>query len=196
MQTPSSGLPWSLRRTKQAFQLNPGFVKADTAMTPDESERAFRAFIARRGLELQRLSVTQAVPLATDFYAAQRVAGASRADDEDMLLFQWGTSTIDGYEGFQFDLTRQFVWASRLARFVRLRLLGWQPADAATMSHLHLTLFFEPVAELAELGTGNHWCRRPEDALRFRELIVSSAPYERLASAGLTPRVELRFERV
>lgn len=165
-------------------------------MTPNESERAFRAFIAQHGTGLQQLPLARAVELVTAFYADHRVTGANLDDDEDMLLFQWGTCTVGGQECFAFDLTRQFIWASSLARFVRIRLLGWEPADATTMSQLHLTLFFEPAPSLAGLGAGKHWCHRPADARGFRGLIASSAPYQRLAAADLTPRVELRFERV
>ena len=165
-------------------------------MKPANSERSFRRFIAQGGAELDNLSPARALELTTTFYATQRVAGAYLHDDGDMLLFHWGTYAIDGRLQFRFHLTRQFVWASRVERFVRLRLLRWESADITTMTQLHLTLSFAPVAELAELGTGNYWCHHPDDVLQFREKVVSSAPYLRLAELRLTPRVELHFERV
>jgi hypothetical protein len=162
-------------------------------VTPSQAERAFGAFIAQRGAHFDRLSVEQAVEYATDFYANQRVSGTNLADDEDMLLFQWGTFTVGGRERFEFDLTRQFIWASWLSRLVRIHVLRWEPADATVMSQLNLTLVLEPSAALSELGTGAHWCRSPAEVRRFREMITASTPYKTLTSLKATPRVELRF---
>jgi hypothetical protein len=163
------------------------------SMTPDQAERAFGAFIARRGAHLERLSVEQVVDYATDFYANHRVSGANLADDEDMLLFEWGMSTVEGRERFEFDLTRQFIWAPWLTRFLRVHVLRWEPADATVMSQLNLKMVLEPSDALSELGKGSQWCRSPAEVARFREMIIASPPYKMLTSLDATPMIELRF---
>lgn len=166
-------------------------------MTPGSSEREFRKFATDQGLDVCQLSATEAVRLAIEFYSTRRVRWALIEDDEDMLLFQWGTHVVAGKQIFSFDLTRQFIWASPFERFVRAQILRWEPADVTKMSQLHLTLVFESRAELAELGEGNRWCPSPADLAEFRNFVFSSEAYRQVVDLALSPsRVELVFEYV
>lgn len=169
------------------------YVRSD--VRPDQAENIFRQQVTRSGLVVERLSAKQGVDFMLDFYRAERLRAPELEPGADTLLFQWGTYDWGAGEHFEFDLTRQFIWASSLRRIVFARLLRWELSDVTAMSQLHLTFFANPSDTLRSLGSGDHWCSRPENVSDFREIITSSAAYgavERLAGT----RVELRFEYV
>ncbi len=141
---------------------------------------AFEAFLLVRQLRTAGLTPAEGVAAMLDFYRDVRADGCDLAGDGDMLLFQWGTYCWgDGDEGFELDITRQFI-------------VKGGPSDVVW--HLSLTFSFAPPAELRALGAGSRWCRTVITVEDFSVLVGQSSPYT-AASARVDGMARLDFER-
>ncbi|MCL1971600.1 MAG: hypothetical protein FWG57_01250 [Endomicrobia bacterium] len=94
--------------------------------------------------------------------------------DTDMLLFQYGTYDWGSGENFEFNITRQFIFA-----------------DADEPFQLSLTLFFDAV----EIESYDCWSMNFETIEDFVNDIKSSQGYK-LAKELKCKSFEIRFEQV
>ncbi len=127
------------------------------------------------------------------FYVEQRVERCRLSEDEDMLLFQWGTFDWQQGQGPQFevDITRQIVFPDDEEND---DLEEGEEAYSTTWQ-LSWTYRYALDSALKALGTGDRWCRTPKSLPGFERFMTQSKVLDTVA--GLTPRsVDLRFEAV
>ena len=138
-----------------------------------QSLQTFKAILAQAGLTLEGLAAAQGFDLMLDFYLNQRADDCPPENGGDMLLYQWGRTTIMSDDWlFNLDLTRQFV-------------LGEGYDDDIWQLSLHY--HFPQTEVLKSVPSGDKWCPKPHPRAveYFKGFIQSSAAYR--AVAGLTP---------
>lgn len=77
-------------------------------MTEEEITQTFNRFVQGKGLNVDDLSLSDFPRLLIDYYREVEFAEVDRADDGDMLLFQYGTYDLGAGRYFEVDFTRQF----------------------------------------------------------------------------------------
>lgn len=137
------------------------------SMKPHDSKKELQRLIGRSETSVSALTPADAVHLMLQFYKEKRVEGAALDEDQDMLLFQWGTYDRGGGQSFQFDIIRHFIES------------GTEDEDG--MSQLSLTCFFQPTPGLIALKSGEEWCHSPDGLIAFKNVIFNSAPYQAVA---------------
>jgi DNA-binding CsgD family transcriptional regulator len=82
---------------------------------PGQSERIFRELVVRRGSAVERLTPHEGFDAMLRFCADDRLSHGDVEQDDDMLLFQWGTYDWGAGPQFEFDDTdgKRFVLARR-----------------------------------------------------------------------------------
>ena len=144
-------------------------------------EDEFRRFLARQGTAPTWLSPATGIPSMLEFYAEVRAAECVLENNEDMLLFQWGTYDWGNGKHFEVDITRQVA-------------LPAQEEDQ-DLWQLSLTFRLPPKPHLSVLGSGNRWCQSPDQLAEFRRFIEGSSVF--LASLSEQDwRVSLSFGSV
>jgi hypothetical protein len=143
-------------------------------MKPKDSERALLGRLKNASDQ----AVSTSLQVMLDFYGEERADGCPIEEDGDMLLFQWGTYDWGKGEGFELDLTRQFIISGEDEPY-----------------QLHMTLRFDPTDECRHLGAGNKWCPSPAHLSAFRDFIRESAPYV-LLGGRVPPKVAINFGQV
>lgn len=184
-------------------------------MRIDESEKFFRDFVEKQGKTSSSLSPHDLVTLGFEFYETVRAEDALPLGEEmgDALLYQWGICPAfaghnDAY--FYLDLTRQFIAQDEQdddAIFQLMCKLKYQPNDELrTVSRNDCSrkrledslastgLDFSILKDTAFMG-GNHWCKRIEDLLAFKEFVYSHPAF--LAASRFVPtEIEISFSGV
>jgi hypothetical protein len=146
-------------------------------MEPKDAINAFRNYLSDAKLELEKMTPAQGIDSMIAFYREERVEGCSIEEDDDMLLFQWGTYDWGNGEFFNFDITRQLIFDGSADENI------WQ---------LSLTFKFSPTDTLRKLKSGNKWCSSPKNILQFDQYIRNSTAFKNVASDILSI-VELDF---
>lgn len=136
-------------------------------------ESAFRRHLDSNDRALAELDATTSIDSMIGFYTDHRVADVVIQHDGDMLLFQWGPS-IDQRD-FVYDITRQVI-------------IDHEGDD--DIRQLSLTLHY-PAAP--DIGRGNLWCPRPEEAEAFRSS-VARHPATAHVLTRRPHRVQLTFD--
>ena len=77
-------------------------------MTQTEISKAFSVHAKGKGINLDELSLAHFPRLLIDYYVELDFPELDRADDGDMLLFQYGTYDRGDGLFFEIDFTRQF----------------------------------------------------------------------------------------
>jgi hypothetical protein len=137
-------------------------------ISPRSAKKEFLLRIEREGHQLAELTPETGIELMLAFYRDERVEGYSRAEDGDMLLYQWGTWNWPKRKPtFYLDITRHLP----LTRPVdgNARLLG-------------LTFHFPMTESLRALSESNRWCTAPDELDAFRTFIRDSAASRAVAS--------------
>jgi hypothetical protein len=150
-------------------------------MNPEDSATLFRERLARTGLDLNRLTASEALSQLLSFYRDVRANKCVLDAEGDMLLFAWGSRDAAEGEVFQLEFTRQFI----------------QPGDEDEdgMSQLWTRLLFPMTPALQKVGEGEHWCESPDEADAFEEFVLASEAYR--AVVELTPaRVDVDWALV
>jgi hypothetical protein len=111
---------------------------------------------------------------------AIRVDDVDVSADGDMLLFQWGTYDRGSGSSFGYDITRQLIDEN-------------DPDDDGAIWQLSVTARYPEVLG-ASVGSGNRWCRSPDEVTAFEAFIEHCAATS--VVEGLTPaRIEVHFEQ-
>jgi len=152
-------------------------------MRAGDSDVAFGRLLAERGLSVEALTADSAIDAMMEFYVAHRATDVANIDDEeDMLLFQWGTYDWGAGASFEYNITRQFIVGGRD-----------DPDDAVWQ--LSLTVRFEPDKQNAQAGDDSCWCEHPSQADTLKQFIDQS-PATLYARTARPTQVELRLEQV
>lgn len=77
-------------------------------MTEAEINQAFKTYAKGKGISVDDLSFSHFPRLLIDYHNDIEFPDISRADDSDMLLFQYGTYDWGEGRSFEIDFTRQF----------------------------------------------------------------------------------------
>ena len=141
-------------------------------MHPSESAATFRNAIAASGTTLEDLNAVQALAQLLAFYRNVRAEGCDQNEEEDTLIWKWGTYVQGETPSFQVELIRCFIEP------------GTEDEDG--MSQLSLTLRFAPSETLQALGRGSYWCGSPAESQGFESAVLASPAYH--AAVGLKPR--------
>lgn len=139
----------------------------------------FRAYCETAGVDPEHNAPDTVIDTMLDFYSEVRVSGCDPADDEDMLLVDWGSYDMGKGRAFELDLYRQVdlthnnrggIWA------------------------LHLFYRFPITPALADVPAGNDWWASPHNAREFRPAIQRRAAPENVLGAKPLS-VEVYFDR-
>ena len=134
-------------------------------MKAGEVKGEFERFVAEGGAAVSEFKPIDAVRLMLDFYEQERVEGCHLHTNGDRLLFQWGTHDRDqsGHH-FEFTLIRQLVDS--------------EAGESEHASHLALTCYFPPTAELTALKAGSQGCASPDQLAGFEFFIGKNPAYK------------------
>lgn len=145
---------------------------------PRTLDRAFGSFLAEASIDLTA-SVDAGLRALIDFYSNVRAAGCDPLEDQDMLLFQWGTYDWGEGKRFEIDLVRQVMLPDE--------------EDDDAIWQLHLTYRYPAPVELAAFGSGDRWCQSPSEAADFLRFVLGTPAVARAISLGGS-RPEITFE--
>lgn len=138
-------------------------------------EKAFGEFAREAGVDPAGDSPTSVFDLVLRFYAAVRVNGCDPADDEDMLLLDWGSYDWGEGRAYEIDLSREIT------------------VTGGKIRQLHVLYRFPNAAELSGIPQGNDWWGSPDRVDEFADVLKSNVAL--VAAAGSEPlSVEIYFE--
>jgi hypothetical protein len=141
-------------------------------------KKEFLRFLAARGESLPKMTPSRAVEAMLSFYQDVRAEECNLAGNADMLLFQWGTHDWGHGDHFELDITRQFIFGDGEDEDI------WQ---------FHVTFRFAPNEDLAQLASGDRWCRSLEDLPGFT-LFVREHPASVAAGSRTDGVASLHYE--
>lgn len=169
--------PLSMNRrsalTAAAALLAPPWLSgcSSTRPTPASSEKAFRAYAAKREWRDGSVGASLLTSTVIGFYTDVVINGLA-PDGGDQLLFQWGIFDWGSGPSFEFDITRQFIAA--------------EGKIDATISQLRVTAHYQPTSTLAAIKQGNAWCKSKLEAESFERFIRGSPSFA--AVQAVTPQ--------
>jgi hypothetical protein len=132
-------------------------------MTEAEINQAFNTYAKGKGIDVDGLSLSDFPHLLIDYHKDVEFTEVSRADDGDMLLFQYGT--YDWGEGlfFEIDFTRQFY------QF-------FTDTDDHEIIQQSFTFYLDP-KDLDHVTSFNLWSNALESIEEFETMILKSEGY-------------------
>ena len=139
-------------------------------IAPLDLKAGFAHFAGAGGVDLENDSHAQVFDTLLRFYAQVRVNGCDPADDEDMLLLDWGSYDWGEGRAYEVDLSRQVVLPGR--------------TDEAVVE-LHVVYRFPNTGELAKIPVGNDWWGSPGTVDEFAEVLTANVALA--AAAGAEP---------
>lgn len=129
-------------------------------MDEDRAEEALRSFLEGKGVNLASLSPQSFLPVFICYYREVEFPELDRLQDQDMLLFQYGTYDWGDGRFFEIDFTRQFY-----------------EFETTTEDHeIHqqsVTFYYEPRA-FEKIESFNAWSNEFSDLTGFEEVIAKS----------------------
>jgi len=137
---------------------------------PLDLQAGFAHFAGAAGIDVHNDPHTEVFDTLLRFYAQVRVNGCDPADDEDMLLLDWGSYDWGEGRAYEVDLSRQVVLPGR--------------TDEAVVE-LHVVYRFPNTGELAKIPVGNDWWGSPGSVDDFAEALKSNVAVA--AAAGAEP---------
>lgn len=174
---------WTCKETENAHgrlgelgdpNSQPEDVKTWLPVAAGTLESALREFAREAGVDLAKDSHRSVFALMLRFYAEVRVEGCDPADDEDMLLLEWGSYDWGEGRAYEIDLSREVALAGGQIR------------------QLHVLFSFPNVGELGGIPQGNDWWGSPDRIDEFAEALKSNVA---LIAAGSEPiSVEIYLE--
>lgn len=142
-------------------------IRTRPPVAADHLEKAFGEFARDAGVDPAKDSPTSVFDLMLQFYAQVRVAGCDPADDEDMLLLDWGSYDWGEGRAYEIDLSREITVAGGKIR------------------QLHVLYRFPNAAELSGIPQGNDWWGSPDRVDEFADVLKSNVAL--VAAAGSEP---------
>jgi hypothetical protein len=150
-------------------------------MTEEEITHAFNRFGEGKGTKVDSLSLSDFPRLLIDYYQEVEFTEVDRADDGDMLLFQYGTYDWGNGPFFEVDFTRQFY------QF-------FTDAEDHEILQQSFTFYFDP-EPFRHIDSFNLWSNAVASLSEFEGAIVNSQGY-REAVAQRPQRFEISIEDV
>lgn len=149
-----------------------------TPVEPGELGAAWVRWAGAHGVDPLRASLREGSDLMLSFYAEVRVQGCDPADDQDMLLVEWGSFDWGDGRAFEVDFSRQLTLPA---------------ARGGTVWGLHVVYRFAPTGTIGAIPQGNDWWGSADRIGEFAEGLQAN---EALAAvAGKEPQsVEIYFE--
>jgi hypothetical protein len=145
---------------------------------PEDLQAGFEHFASVAGVDLETAPHATVFDTMLRFYAEVRVNGCDPADDEDMLLLDWGSYDWGRGRAYEIDLSRQVVLPGR--------------TDEAVIQ-LHVVYRFPNEGALAKIPVGNDWWGSPGSVDEFAAVLNSNVALA--AAAGAEPQsVEIYLE--
>ena len=135
-------------------------------MQATRAKQEFRQYLHERGLDLESITPAQGIDSMLAFYRDVRADGCVLEDDDDMLLFQWGTYDWSQGEHFSFNITRQLITGE---------------AEDDDIWQLSLDFKFPPSEALTISGSGNRWCNSLAKLDDLKAFIVNGAAHRSVA---------------
>lgn len=170
---------WTCRQDNVAYGRLGGLVTRTAPVkplvAPVNLERAFREFAQHAGTDLAAGPQVAVFALMLRFYSEVGVSGCDPADDEDMLLLDWGSYSGGGEQAYEIDLTREVT------------------VPGGGIYQLHILYRFPNASALAGLPQGNDWWGSPGRIEQFEQVLKSNPAL--VAAAGSEPiSREIYFE--
>ena len=134
-------------------------------MNASAGREAFESLLSNDGHSPSSLRVPQGFAVLIKYYRQHRADDCPVNTDADMLLFQWGIASLEEGDGFELNLTRQFIPDGE--------------SDDENIWQLSLSFIFALSEPLRALGSGNKWCRRPRPQAvdHFESFVWSSESF-------------------
>jgi hypothetical protein len=125
---------------------------------------AFDSYAEKAGINLDDLSLSDFPRLLIDYHKDVEFPDVSRADDGDMLLFQYGTYDWGGGRFFEIDFTRQFY------QF-------FTDTDDHEIIQQRFTFYFDP-EKFCHIASFDIWSNAVASLAEFEATIVNSQGYQ------------------
>lgn len=135
---------------------------------PRDLQAGFEHFAAATGVDLGGDPHARVLDAMLRFYAEVRVNGCDPADDEDMLLLDWGSYDWGQGRAYEIDLSRQVVLPGR---------------GAEAVVELHVVYRFPNTGDLARIPVGNDWWGSAGSVDDFAEVLRSNVAVSAAAEA-------------
>ena len=139
-------------------------------MTSAEAKSKFETLLAQREKNDHPEVI---IACMLDFYRDERVSDCRLEDDEDMLLYQWGTYDWGEGRWFELNITRQFIS---------------EDDEDEGVFQLSVTAKYSPTPELEALRSGNRWCGSPDGLYEFRDFLMDSQALTKLSGQSCDKR--------
>lgn len=147
----------------------------------EEIAKGFASFAEKKDIDSDDLSLSDFPRLIIDYYTDIEFPELDRAEDADMLLFQYGTYDWGDGPFFEVDFTRQFY------QF-------FPDAEDHEILQQSFTFYFDP-EPFRHIDSFNLWSNAVASLSEFEGAIVNSQGY-REAVAQRPQRFEISVEDV
>jgi hypothetical protein len=150
-------------------------------INPETAKKAFKERIESADKTISSLTLPEGIAAMTSYYKEVRMDGCALADDEDIVLFHWGSFHGGVEDCFEIAVARQLII----------------DGDTANEAIWQLTLSFEfpPTEAFEALDSRQEWCYTPDALDEFESFIYDSEVFK--AATSMPPqKVELLYECV
>lgn len=150
-------------------------------INPETAKKVFKERLEGADKAISSLTLKDGISAMISYYRDVRMDGCALADDEDIVLFHWGSFLGGPEECFEVAVARQLII----------------DGDTDNEAIWQLTLSFDfPLSEgLATLDSGQEWCYSPSQLDELEEFISNSDAFK--AAESLPPlKVDLLYECV
>ncbi|CAN5900069.1 hypothetical protein BH23ACT12_BH23ACT12_12560 [soil metagenome] len=137
-------------------------------VNPEELQACFQHFAAANGVDPTTDSHATVFDAMLRYYAEVRVNGCNPADDDDMLLLDWGSYDWGQGRAYEIDLSRQVLLPGR--------------TDESVVQ-LHVVCRFPNTGDLAKIPVGNDWWGSPGTVDEFAEVLKGNVAVAAAADA-------------
>ncbi len=148
-------------------------------MDVKDAELILKYLISKQNLSLKELDLSDGLKIFEKFYRNYRFENCDITEDDDMLLYEWGSYTWSG-NLFQISLGRQFIISDEEGD-------DW-------IKQLHL-IFFYPVGTFEEGINGNQWFSNPNEADSIQKFIFDNKSFTELLNK-IPVKVEIDYKGV
>jgi hypothetical protein len=136
---------------------------------PEDLLAGFQHFASATGVEPNSDPHSAVFDTMLRYYAEVRVNGCDPADDEDMLLLDWGSYDWGAGRAYEIDLSRQVLVPGR--------------TDEAVLQ-LHVVYRFPNTGDLAKIPVGNDWWGTPGTVDEFAGVLQDNVAVAAAADAA------------
>lgn len=150
-------------------------------INPENTKTAFKERLTENNKAVSSLNLADGLSAMLGFYRDMRMKGCRLDEDEDIMLFHWGSYSGGNEETFEVAIARQLIVDSG--------------TSAEAIWQLTLSFEYTMTEELQEQDSGQEWCYSPADLAEYEKLVLSLDAYTSLESQA-PAKVELLYECV